>query len=355
MRNRKEKRQCQRSNNLNKHIKSTRFGNSSFQKIAIAFLLACCLVLSLSAFGVNAESAIAGYESAVVEYENPQHQRCYKFDLRSIVVEVWDDFGDYDTGVIQIDPPIFDGIDSEWSITQTITDTNGSGAYGTAYVDWNDWGTYQEGTYGQWHAMEMNLGYSGNSGIVNRESPSWQAFYFGDSYIDQYSFMNLRWITERDLGYTANTFTLTYRLYWVDNGVLQSNNYYEQVGVETEPGDYEATISLVTENMAEKITAFGGVLVTDLVVYGNCQSTTLMIEGTEKQQGYQNASDFFAVNNITTDPTKSEIPPMFGWLGRSLTAFLDIPLYDGVTLGGILGIFVAISAVLIFLKYFAGG
>lgn len=357
MLNRKEKRLCQRLNNSNKHTQSTSSKTSSLRRISIVFSLACCLLLSLSAFGVNAESAVVGYESGVIEYANPEHQRIFDMDLRSICFEVYGSFPqEYDTAIIQVDPPVFNSVFSEWDTIMTMADDDGNEALGTAYVDWFDWGTFQFGTPYQWHAMECTVTFDDKNGFVP-PAPCYFYAYFGDSYIDEYTTMDIRFLQDYDVGMSGNEFTFSYRAYWIEDGQLRYNSYYERVPVETETGDSEGVLSIVTDDMRAMQEQHGEIFVTDLVVYGHALSSQILIEGSEKQYGYQNFSDWIQLRNITVDPSKidSELPTMFGWLGRSLTEFLNIPIFENFTLGGVLGVMVSVSSVLIILKFFAGG
>lgn len=75
----------------------------------------------------------------------------------------------------------------------------------------------------------------------------------------------------------------------------------------------------------------------------------------DKNENENDVSSFYSDNGITTTIIETVEVDFSSWLVTSITAFTNFQIYPGITLGGIIGIFVAIAIVLAILKYYAGG
>jgi hypothetical protein len=71
--------------------------------------------------------------------------------------------------------------------------------------------------------------------------------------------------------------------------------------------------------------------------------------------GFPTMSKYIDTDNTYVPPLPDYNVNYTGWLGTAVGGFLDFELFPGFSLGGLLGILIGFSFVMLFLKFFAGG
>lgn len=88
-----------------------------------------------------------------------------------------------------------------------------------------------------------------------------------------------------------------------------------------------------------------GVTITDSETYRNNMS----------YYGFPTIQKYIDTDGTIIVPSPPYEGDYTGWLGTAVGGFLDFELFPGFTLGGMLGILISFSFIMLFLKFFAGG
>lgn len=88
-----------------------------------------------------------------------------------------------------------------------------------------------------------------------------------------------------------------------------------------------------------------GVVITQSEIYKNNMS----------YYGFPTFEKYIDTDSTIIVPTPPYEADYTGWLGTAVGGFLDFELFPGFSLGGMLGILISFSFIMLFLKFFAGG